>query len=719
MRTFAHLVLPCLVALTMSAPAVAAAARAAISATGTPDGFAELETARPTLVDVYFGNQKVGEALADTQPGLLKFRSPSEVLAKLPQIIVTPELTSRLSGELPTNSASVCSPGGPAECGSLAPEVLAIIYDEDRFRVDLFVNRRFLRTVRVDPGGYLPAPTAGASVTSAFGIAAAGTVGGRTTYNLQNRTIIGFENARIRTSNSVASGLGWVVDDIAAEVDRKDVRYSAGLFWAPGTDFTGQRRMIGAGFGTQFDTQRDPAAIQGTPLVLFLSQPARVEILVDGRLVTSGTYAAGNDELDTSALPQGSYDVELRIHEQSGAIREEHRFFVKNPGVPPVGHPVYFGYAGVLANTRANHPIDPGSTLFYQAGAAWRLGNSAAVDIQAIGTQRKAIIEAGGWLIERPARVRLAALASTAGDAGFLLQVGSGALGDLNFNFDLRRIWSGNSGGLIPLPDPVQSFDSNEPTGLQRAEGSYTQAIGSIGLRLGTGNLSVIGSYRKDRRLKPDYSIGPSLNWPVITRNGLQLVLELSGQRTRTSTAAFAGIRILSTSGPISVAGILGQSMEEDVGEPGGAIDRSTGSVAVQYSRETAGGALLTGEVGAERDIRASAVHAGANFVERARQRKGRRAARPRRPRRNAIRSERPIRPRDLGPVGDHRRPPARAERSHRLGPWRCARRNVPGACRRSSAWPGTVGAAPVAVRPGLPYLPGQTAAGRCGKRRF
>ena len=99
MRTFAHLALLCLLALTMTAPAVAGAARATISATGTPDGFAELATARPTLVDLYFGNRKVGEALADTQPGLLKFRSPSDVLAKLPQVIVTPDLTSRLSGD--------------------------------------------------------------------------------------------------------------------------------------------------------------------------------------------------------------------------------------------------------------------------------------------------------------------------------------------------------------------------------------------------------------------------------------------------------------------------------------------------------------------------------------------------------------------------------------------------------------------------------------------
>jgi hypothetical protein len=92
----------------MNAP-VNAAGAAPSAAAAIPVGFDELASSRITLVDVYFGGRKVIETLALTQPGSLKLRSPGDVLAKLPQVIVTPELSSALAGELPTNSGSVSS----------------------------------------------------------------------------------------------------------------------------------------------------------------------------------------------------------------------------------------------------------------------------------------------------------------------------------------------------------------------------------------------------------------------------------------------------------------------------------------------------------------------------------------------------------------------------------------------------------------------------------
>lgn len=606
----------CLLALTINAPARSEAVASRFAASGPPPGFDALAAPREALVDLYFGDRKVGETLADIRPGSLRFKSPADVLAALPSIVPSPDLQALIAGDLETNAAALCSLAKTTACGVITPDVFAIIYDEDRFRVDLFVNPRFLRTESEAGQGFLPVPAGPLSLTSAIGLAAGGAVGGRSSYNLQNRTVIGLRNARIRTSNSLASGLGWVVDDLAAEVDTRTLRYSAGLFWAPGSDLVGERRIIGAGFGTQFDTRTDPDAIRGTPLVLFLSQPARVELIVDGRLASSQSYDAGNQELDTSALPDGSYPVILRIHDRSGSVREEQRFFVKNPAIPPVGHPVYFAYAGLLANTRPHHPIDPGRTFFYQAGTAVRMRNWLALDAGVFGTGNKAIAELGGWLIGRPARLRLSALGSTAGDAGLLVQLASNPGGVLNASFDLRRIWSSDGSPLIPLPGHIDSFGSDQPLGAQLATGSYTQAVASFGLRVGGGTLSLLGSYRRDSRQRSDYSIGPSLDLPIVTRSGLQLTFELSGQRSRTATAAFAGFRLLSVAGPVSVAARAGRSVEDIRGDGADSADRATGSVTVQYSAES-GGALITGEAGAERDLRASSLRAGATVSSR------------------------------------------------------------------------------------------------------
>lgn len=602
--------LACLLALTMNAPAIARTANVTLGESGIPEGFGELAGTRMVMVDLYYGDRKIGETLAVTRPGFVRFRAPGEVLAALPGIIASPALSAALSGDLPANSSAACAQSNAGDCGVLRPQVAGIIYDEERFRVDIFINPRFLRTVQPDGGGYLPLPSAPLSLTSALGVATAGTIGGRSVYNVQNRTVIGFRNARIRTSNAFASGLGWVVDDFVGEVDRRDLRYSAGLFWAPGNDFTGERRIIGAGVGTQFDTWADRDTLEGSPLVLFLSRPARVELVVDGRLVGSRSYGAGNVELDTSALPEGSYSVLIRIHEESGSVREERRFFVKNAHVPPAGRPLYFAYAGVLANTRAHRPVSPSRTFFYQAGAAWRLNNALAVDIGAIGTQQKAIVEAGGWLIRPFGRIRIAALASSARDAGALVQFAVGGHGIFNLNFDLRRIWSHDGKPLIPLPSFVDTFDTAPATGVQLANGSYTQAIASAGVRLGGGYLSLVATYRKDRKLRSDYSIGPSISWPVVTRNGLQMILEASGQRTRTTIAGFAGVRLLYSRGPLSMTSTAGRSIEDERGDGEGARLRSTGSFAAQYSRATDGGTQLTGELGTDRDIDSSTVHA-------------------------------------------------------------------------------------------------------------
>jgi hypothetical protein len=606
-----------LTALTINTAASAGTENVELEATGTPPGFDELARQRESLVDIYFGGRKVGEALVTTKPGSLQFKSPTDVLAQIPEIIPSPDVSSALAGALPTNNDAVCRKANAESCGTLSPDVVGIIYDEDHFRVDVFVNPKFLKVIKQNPQAYLPVPSAPLSLTSSVGLALSGAIGDESRYNLQNRTVIGFRNARIRINSSLASDIGLVVDDLVGEVDRRDRRYSAGLFWAPGSEFTGQRRIIGAGVGTQFDTLADQESLHGTPLILFLPEAARIELLVDGRLMSSRAYPAGNVDVDTAGLPDGSYSVVLRIHQSNGGVREERRFFVKNAHAPPVGHPIFYAYAGVLANTRRHQPISPSSTLYYQAGGAWRLTNNFALDVGAMGTQHKAIAQAGAWLMFGQARFRIAGLASTAGDAGALIQASSGGHGPLSISFDLRRIWSKDGQPLIPLPIHIDTFGVTPPTGVQLATGSYTQATGSVGLRLGSGYVGLIGSYRKDRSLPADYTIGPSVNWPVITRRQVQLVLEASAQRTRTTTAAFAGFKVLFTSGSMSFLSTLGRSVQDERGDSKSPESKAVGTLNAQYSHEMEDGTLLNLQAGVDRNIASSTLNAGATVNSR------------------------------------------------------------------------------------------------------
>jgi hypothetical protein len=121
-----------------------------IETAGIPAGFAELSRQRDVLVDIFFGGRKVGEARALVRPGYLKFKQPEKILELLPNVEISAELSAAMSQELPSNAALVCPQGGSQDCGVLSPATAGIIYDEDHFRVDIFVNRKWLRLVRPD-----------------------------------------------------------------------------------------------------------------------------------------------------------------------------------------------------------------------------------------------------------------------------------------------------------------------------------------------------------------------------------------------------------------------------------------------------------------------------------------------------------------------------------------------------------------------------------------
>jgi Mat/Ecp fimbriae outer membrane usher protein len=598
-------------AFAAATPCSASGANYSIAAAGPPAGFGGLEEPRELLVDVYFGERKVGEAWITARPGFVRFRDPDQLYRFIPQMKPSPALNELFASDLQDNAKLACSQTNSGQCGVLNPALAGVILDEDRFRLNLFLHPDMLEANR-QHDVYLAPPTAPFSLTSSVGAAIAGSNGHSPAYNLQNRTIIGLRNARIRSDSSMSSGLGLLFDDLVAEVDTNRHRYSAGLFWAPGVDFTGRRRIVGLGFGTQFDTRADAEILDATPLILFLNQPARVETLVDGRLVSSGSYEAGNNYVDSSSLPDGSYPLVLRIREAGGAVREERRFFVKNAQMPPQGQMIYYGYAGMLANTQRHQPISFSRQFYYQLGAAKRLNEAAAIDAAIIGADRKAMAQVGGWLATGIARIRAAGLISSEGDKGLLLQAGSQGNGRLNFNFDLRRVWSRKNEPLIPLASSVYSYNSEPPTGIQIASGSYSQATGSLSYGLGQAHLSVIGSYRRDRGLKADYSIGPSLSWTLANRGGLQVVMNLDAQRSRSATAAFAGFRVLFTSGSFSTVTTGGYANLTNRGASERSRSRRVGSVSGQWFYQDEERTQVGLEGALQRDVETSSARANA-----------------------------------------------------------------------------------------------------------
>lgn len=585
---------------------------------GQPDGFESLLQPQLAVADIYFGGRAVGQARVRYLSGRLTFLDADAVVALMPDLIDRVAVRAALAApDLDSHAGLVCGADRDGQddhrtCGALQPGVAGIIFDEARFRIDLFVNPRLMVVHPAATREYLPAPDSGVSLVDQFGGTIAG-AGGDADYGFLNRAILGLGAGRIRNDISYSSAYGVSVDSLVAELDRPGLRYSAGSMWVPGIDLIGRRRMVGAGVQSQVDTRLDRTLMAGTPLVVSLAIPARVDILRDGRLLTSRNYVAGNQTLDTSGLPDGAYEVVLRIQESGGGQRDERRFFTKNAAVAGIGEPIFFAYGGVLGEDRRGTPIAVTRTPFYQAGLATRFTPHLAMDATLVGTDKTAIVEIGGYWLTAAAQLRLAGLGSVRGDTGLLLQASSSGATRFNYSIDARRVWSHGDKPLLPVGyDSPMSAIQPIDRAAQLGTGSFAQVNGTISFDLKPGQVGLTGSYRRDRRTGRSYAIGPSVFWPLIARGDIQMSLRGDMTLSNQGKAASIGLSFQRLRAHTSLSATAGTRSISGTGNTGGTAFVGGVAASWQHDHVLGGDAALAGSV--EHDVGGTLVRGRADL---------------------------------------------------------------------------------------------------------
>lgn len=601
-----------LFAITVSAALMNAAPAAASGSGGlfasAPKGFEALTAERIVVLDAFYGGVRRGQVQARIAPGSLQFDDPAGVAALIPDVERQADLIASLAGILPSNPSLACGATRPEGCGILTPERAGIILDEDRFRVDLFVAPDLLS--RPDPSAaiYLPASESEPSFVSQFGATVSGSTRGDEAWHLQNRSIVSLGHLRLRSDSSLSTGYGLSFDKLTLEADRGDWRYAGGIFWAPGSELVGRRKIVGLGVATQLDTQLNKEALQGTPLSIFLQQPAKVELLVDGRLVSSRIYSPGNRLVDTESLPNGSYDVILRIQEDGRPARDERRLFTKGSAMAPLGRPQFSVFAGFLPSSNRGVGIDIG-TIYYQAAAAYRLSPELGIDATLVGTRRKAILESGATYHSKRAQLRAAALLSSSADYGALVRLSSVGRGPISVSLDLRKVVSSDGRPLIPVTTSRGTF-SEDPDSPFSDRGSYTQALSILGYRLGNANLRLIGTYRKNRSEDATYSIGAAAELPIVRTARWDIVLQADARQSDRDFASFIGARFLFNRGGLSFSGSGGARRQSDGSR---ARNHLVGEVQAGWNGALSDHGQLAADVAIGRDIDGSYARASAN----------------------------------------------------------------------------------------------------------
>lgn len=545
-----------------------ASAKETTIATKAPAGFEELQQQRLVVLDLYFGGEKRGMVQALIAPGTVTFAEPEEVIRLLPDLI-DPELVRATIADRPldSNTALLCPASTYThDCGVLDTPTIGVILNESRFRVDIFISPQLLVTkVPTQAGSYLPDPVATPSFISTATASWTNTEGAKSDLFLYNDLLVSRGRARIEAGLGYATETGFLAEQMVASLDLDRTRASTGIFRARGTTVLGLPRMLGVAFETQFDTRLDRDLLAGTPLVIFLNERARVEVLLGERLLSAVQLEAGNNVIDTSSFPQGTYEVEIVVKSVSGRTERERRVFSKTDRVPPVGETAFFGNVGFIEKPGTGS-FGFSDELFVAAGIARRFNDQLTLEVRTEFSNDVVRAEARGILLTAFAVAEGSLSAGTDGSVAALLSVRSTGYSKLAYSFDLRHA-AGTSpccersteNSLAPSRSPVQLPFS--------PRGEFTQASGTLAYSERNLQVGMRGYYRlagQDR----NYGLTLDGRYDLVRSDRFTFAAEASLGTSSEGRLLYAGVTLRFFGGRLSGAASSGIRTTSGTVEP-------------------------------------------------------------------------------------------------------------------------------------------------------
>ena len=261
----------------------------------------------------------------------------------------------------------------------------------------------------------------------------------------------------------------------------------------------------------------------GSRLAIFLPQRAYVSILYNGVIYSTDFYEAGNQILNTDSLPEGAYEVTLRIRDSSGNTTEEKRFFAKNFAIPPEDTPIYFAQAGAIRNTQAGKfTLAAGQGLITEIGTVRRITETLGGDANLLFIKDKLFNEDGMFLLLPPNhQLRASILFSQDLDAGFgLSYLGYACEKRLSFSSDLRTIFAATKSIIADPVDPAAQSSKQLSNNVTYQVNGNT----SVGLQ---------STYNHTSGQVTQYSYGPQLRYDFWRSGNSNLTMTANTGKTQ------------------------------------------------------------------------------------------------------------------------------------------------------------------------------------------
>ncbi len=498
-----------------------------------PPGFEDLAEEQTTEVDLYFGGKALGAAFATFSPDSFEFDDPTSIAEAIPNVKEISVVADALSGVLEPHIDLLClEPGNPPKCGILEPEKAGIIFDADNFRVDVFVHPALLRLSRLNIDRYLPLPEIGFSTITTLTGAFSGMSSQEEHYNLILQTLAAYHLGRIRGIGRWSEENGAEIDTLLGEIDWRDHEMGFGMFNVKSMSLLGLPDVLGVRFSSSFKSRLDLAQAYGNQLSVFLPRRSRVQFFRENRVLYSEIYDAGNQILDTSALPNGSYDIELRIRDLvSGEERRETHFFAKSTELPPFGEYFYFAETGLLRANSQNRKLPTYTNQpLLRLGLSKRLSTNFGYAADFLAIDREAILGINLFTMGRNKRLQLGGIMADNGVYGLDTQ-GFIKFGNFSSTLSVRHLWD----------VPISKSDDDNLTLLPSA---FTQINFFTNYKYGKAKFRLRANWRqRGKNTVPSYTITPSIRLPLIRNRHFYANLELEYTLSNTDKLFLARIR--------------------------------------------------------------------------------------------------------------------------------------------------------------------------------
>ena len=417
-----------------------------IASNKAPAGFEDFDAPEQSLIDIYYGNRYLTSQLATFQNGSVTFSNPSELVRLIGSINDPEFMKTALSGELDSHGEAVCESPEETDCGVITPAVAGVIFDENSFRADIFINPRFLLTRAADIKKYLPPSDAGFALMQNLSAVASGSTqdDSESDYTLNGLTLLSYKENSLYWGWDYSKSNHFSVNQLYGQREFEGIEYNAGLLSSRsfGLNFTSDHSLLGARLETSDNTRNDTDFSGGMPVEVFLPLRGRVEVRKDNRLIASFFHEAGLQELDTSGFPSGAYDIEIVILDEQGNEQSRFsQFFAKQYQLPPLGELRYFAEAGQIMEQSSDQAFAKATDQWLaRAGVSKRLGDTLAGTVAVAANRDSSLIEIGAYKLGYRYELSPSVMLADDGSHGFQINARS-RFADVTLNGNYRRLW--------------------------------------------------------------------------------------------------------------------------------------------------------------------------------------------------------------------------------------------------------------------------------------